>query len=403
MEVVTDSSTKKKRTMARIRYIYLCIFSIAVIIVSVYSPSMLPSLTPSVMSGGSGNGTVTGGERIESQIILNYPLTLLQSNTSDSCTSNMPHNWFCDKGNTPRYVTKSDYATNMTQHYTHEGYEKCLAKKTVVFIGDSRVRYQFMNLADFLISEKFMNCQDHGNYTMQNRDPACYLVQERIPEVWTNWYRNTTNMLKSNTSLQQDSLCDCFRAPKFKPAEVYENRFIQRSTPFGQVNLVYLNNFVNKITMNEDYPPFSPFVSSKRCAPGYCGPLNRTDVFIGNLNDTLWNILPKLNTTHAFVSLGWEHLHGFDSQSKFSCELQNFEKHHPGIKVFLISHPPTRNHLSEPMKYFNATNLKCKIGVLDRTITNANINSAWYWDNQHVLGIMNEEYNHQMIKKVCPL
>jgi len=187
----------------------------------------------------SGSGTVMEEERIKSQFILNYPLKL-KSNKSDSCTSNMPHNWYCDKGNTPRYVTKSDYATNITQHYTHEGYEKCLAKKTVVFIGDSRVRYQFLNLADFLISEKFMNCQDHRNYTMQNRDPACYLIQERLPEVWNNWYRNTTNMLKSNTSLQQDSLCDCFRAPKFVPAETYENRFIQRSTPFGQVNLVYL-------------------------------------------------------------------------------------------------------------------------------------------------------------------
>jgi hypothetical protein len=194
----------------------------------------------------------------------------------------------------------------------------------------------------------------------------------------------------------QASLCDCYRPIKFRPAQTYENRFIRRSTTFGDINLIYLESFGDLIQMNEDYPPFTSFASTptKRCKPGECGGVNRTNAFTGNLKETLWKILPRLNATHAFVNHGW-------SISDFSCELQEFERDHPDIKTFYFSHPAEQNY---PLAQFDAKSLKCgDSNLLDRTIMNKNVPRTWYWDNYHVLSILNKEYNHLSMEKICPI
>jgi hypothetical protein len=127
---------------------------------------------------------------------------------------------------------------------------------------------------------------------------------------------------------------------QYTPIDTYENRFIKRSTPFGEINLIYLKNFMNLICMNEEFPPYSSFASTpKRCKTDECN--NRTeDAFQGNLNETLSNILPQLNAMHAFISLGWEDNFPFVNQSDFSCTMREFERHHPDIKLtgFLLWH-----------------------------------------------------------------
>ena len=154
--------------------------------------------------------------------------------------------------------------------------------------------------------------------------------------------------------------------------------------------------------MNEDYPPFSSFAdTSKRCKTGECGPGNRTDDFQGNLNEIIWNILPQLHTTHAFVNVGWKDAEHPD----YFCTVQEFEHHHPDIKLHHhITNPPTRaESRSKPSVAFETKMLQCDNDVLDRTITNTHIPTTWYWDNVHVLSIMNEEYNHQLIEKIFPI
>ena len=167
---------------------------------------------------------------------------------------------------------------------------------------------------------------------------------------------------------------------------------------------MHLQNIQDKIIMDKEYVPFSPFHTSspKRCKTGECGAVNKTIAFQGNTNETLWSILPKLNTTHAFVSLGWEHLFNFEKVSEFSCLLRKFERHHPEIKVFLISHPPNFDNIENPAVVFDATKLQCDCNVLDRTIINTRVPRHWYRDKMHVLGILNEEYNHQLLEKICP-
>lgn len=155
--------------------------------------------------------------------------------------------------------------------------------------------------------------------------------------------------------------------------------------------------------MNVHFPPFSPFRGApNRCTPGDCHAGNRNNTAM-DVNTTMWEILPLLNTTHVFVNLGWEHLFGMSQQSKFSCGFKSFERHHPDIQTFLISHPPEKKTLDNPSIKFNESNLECDVNVLDRTSVNKNVPAGWYWDNLHVLSILNEEYNHRLIEKICPL
>jgi hypothetical protein len=50
----------------------------------------------------------------------------------------------------------------------------------------------------------------------------------------------------------------------------------------------------------------------------------------------MWNILPKLNATHAFINLGWEWITTFDDISELSCSIREFERHHPSIRSILL-------------------------------------------------------------------
>mmetsp|Transcript_7090 Transcript_7090/g.19811 ORF Transcript_7090/g.19811 Transcript_7090/m.19811 type:complete len:166 (+) Transcript_7090:778-1275(+) len=155
--------------------------------------------------------------------------------------------------------------------------------------------------------------------------------------------------------------------------------------------------------MNKDYPPFSSFAGTpERCKIGECGRENRTDAFSGNLNDTLWTLLPLLNASHAFISLGWEHIFGFPNQSEFSCTIDAFQKVNTNIKLFLMSHPPALKDIFDPTVSFDATKLKCGCNLLDRSILSMGSPTGWYMDSLHVLSILNEEYNRQLIEKLCP-
>mmetsp|Transcript_4174 Transcript_4174/g.7977 ORF Transcript_4174/g.7977 Transcript_4174/m.7977 type:complete len:473 (+) Transcript_4174:2423-3841(+) len=466
MHVQDNIDNKANNNQRELCIVFLSIMSICTIYFSrnfatIVSPTTgAPPPPPAAASSTSITSTsTTGALLVRSTPSTNASSSRLSHQLDyNSCANNsiLPEYWCLDVNHIPRYVAGTrkeilvDNNNNNTieiqrwppkiiQHYTHEGYDKCLGNKTVVFIGDSRVRYQYMHLARFLNTKKPLRCQDYEglpklslNWTTDNTtelnwhdrfimsDPDCYLIDEKLfHHGWTAWYQQSTNMLNSNTSShhsnesistaadkvkEQSSLCDCFRPVPFRPKSTFENRFIKRSTVYGTTNLIYLQNFENYISMNGQFPPYSSFDSKTmmgkgRCSVGECNDSSREIAFQGNLNDTLWQILPRLNTTHAFVNLGWEHLFPFEMQSKFSCVIQEFERHHPDINIYLISHPPHVSALSNPLVSFDATKLKCDIKVLDRTSMSKNAPSNWYWDGLHVLSILNEEYNHQLVIK----
>ena len=89
--------------------------------------------------------------------------------------------WCRDADGTPWFIGDTECDRNGTIHkmyYNQKGFEQCLAKKTVFFIGDSRVWYQFMALAHFLKAGKWMKCADYiglGINENQTLIPAAFL------------------------------------------------------------------------------------------------------------------------------------------------------------------------------------------------------------------------------------
>ena len=130
-------------------------------------------------------------------------------------------------------------------------------------MGDSRVRYQFMHLVWYLQSQKRLICEDYRtlNSSIQ-RDPDCIVINEKMTENydWNIWYKITGDILDSDyyysnksevgesSYTVQSNLCDCSK----EPYPGHENRFIKRSTPSGEINLVNLVNSVGYVLMNED-------------------------------------------------------------------------------------------------------------------------------------------------------
>ena len=347
--------------------------------------------------------------------------TSLHTLDYSSCVNDtiVPKEWCLDSESIPRYVGREEWPPRAIRHYSHAGYEQCLANKTIVFIGDSRVRYQFMHLAAFLKTKQRMKCEDYRTVSTDTvlSSPECYLIEHEqrnsmsSSNDWNSWYKRSTEMINSNLSnananesSHQTTICDCYRSVPFRTKSTYENRFLTRSTQYGLIKLIYLQNFENTIRMNEDYPPFSTFAGTpERCKAGECGEQNRTDFFSGSLNDTIWSMLPLLNATHAFVSMGWEHVFGFEDQSELSCTIKSFEKIHKNTKLFLLSHPPAfLEGAPHPLISFDATKIKCDCDLLDLSVLSRAVPREWYVDALHVLSILNEEYNHQLIEKLCP-
>ncbi|CAJ1957664.1 unnamed protein product [Cylindrotheca closterium] len=313
---------------------------------------------------------------------------------------------------TPRYAAAGPSVAPLllpqTVHavprYTHQGFEKCFANKVVVVIGDSRLRYQFLNLAAFVKYSKFMKCQDYhgGQAEVERVDESCFLIdressisntEESID--WTLWYQETTLELQEGS--KQQSLCDCFRHNPFAVRNVYENRYIQRSTDFGTIHLVYLQTFANLVRIDQKFPPYDSYAPREsRCKVGECGVGNRTNAFEGTVEKTLWEVVPKLNATHAFVSMGWED--NWEKISDLACVIRDFQQFYPNIRVFLTINPPIRANLTRDFD-----DLKCKVDIYDRDTMSKNVPTNWYWDDTHALSILNEEYNHQMMEKVCPI
>jgi len=119
------------------------------------------------------------------------------------------------------------------------------------------------------------------------------------------------------------------------------------------------------------------------------------------MNASPYKIIPKLNATHVFANRGWD----MESYNP-SCLLRDFAKRHPSVKVAYISHPPD---LSGKNKVFGPSEkkqirLECgddgDVHVLDCTEISTNVTQSWYWDHMHVLSILNEEFNQQLIKKI---
>jgi hypothetical protein len=277
-----------------------------------------------------------------------------------------------------------------------------LANKHIVLIGDSRVRYQYMNLAHFLTTGHWMKCKDYDslasvNYTFS---PSCYLIDHEASGPknsisWNDWYSKSTKDLQQNTT--QEELCDCHRPNPFKPERTNENRYLRRHTTFGLVQVTYIQNFDDKLKFHAEFPPFSDVSTTngtdvRRCKPGMCShPFT-------NVTDTktaLLEVLPLLQPTHVFASTGWAHNL---KDPGLGCALDTFRNQNPSVEAaFVITHPMGRSKGQKP----TVPEQGCNSSFLDRITPTIGVPHSWFWDNVHLLSIVNQEFNHMMLDKIC--
>jgi hypothetical protein len=309
--------------------------------------------------------------------------------------------WCTDTTRTPRFV-QSDELVQFPErnvsgkaYRSHAGYLECLSGKHIVFMGDSRVRYQYLALLDFLRNRAWMQCRDYGRH--HSASPSCMFIDQSnlngSSASWNSWYNDSSRNLRM--------ICDCFRSAPFKPKKANENRFFRISTPFGLITITYLQTFVGIVNFHSEFPPFSPYASYKdslsitppRCQPGFC---SHPPSLILNATAALLEVVPKLQPTHVFAQEGWKHDEG-DIPQRFGCAVDAFERQNPGVKAFVISHPCIREQSSD----FEVPINGCNATVFDRRKLTANVPKTWYWDRLHLLSIVNQEFNHQLLDMIC--
>ena len=88
-------------------------------------------------------------------------------------------------------------------------------------------------------------------------------------------------------------------------------------------------------------------------------------------------------------------------QNEFTCTMERYEQQHTNIKLHLLTSPEDRWRPAR--SYFDEAKLKCKASVLNRNVPSKGVPKEWYFDYFHVLSILNEEYNHRLVKKICPI
>ena len=316
--------------------------------------------------------------------------------------------WCLDTEGTVRYVGTTRAAkqhddeneTFWIPYRTHAGVEQCLANKHVLFIGDSRVRYQLMALLDFLKRRAWMRCEDEAQLAgsaepNKEVDPSCFLINHEHDEVmqakdWNEFYNISTSMLQEDNI--QQSECDCYRCVPFYPRCTVENRYIRRRSSYGTSHITYLQSFASLLQMHVDqFPPPHPMdvTNVTRCAPGSC---SQPHTFYGIPSD-LPKILPLFQPTHVIAQAGWK-------LADISCELEQLATNYPGIaNVYMINHMATR-FMNVPraipaLKCPNVTTL------IDRQSMTTGIPKFFYWDKVHMLSAANRELNEQLLDHLC--
>ncbi|GKZ01246.1 hypothetical protein MPSEU_001075600 [Mayamaea pseudoterrestris] len=330
---------------------------------------------------------------------------------SISQTRDLPYKWAKDSNGTMRYVGDAQMfdrgADSFEKRYrTYTGYQQCLGNKHIVLIGDSRVRYQYMGLANYLTTGEWLQCRDYENgtnttnaTTLFSSSSNCFLIDHEYGNStvsWKKWYA------RSSESLQDQ--CDCSRPTPFRVNTTFENRFFEVATQSGPIRLTYLQTFLDSVKFHPDFPPLTPWTSdmdegitdtrafSSRCQPGLC---SDAPVLTLSTREALLEMIPKLHPTHVFANTGWKHNEG-ETPQQLGCALQRFSIENPSVQAYVISHTWVQGSMDIAVPTHG-----CNAKVFDRLTPTIGVPQSWYWDNLHSLLIVNQELNHLLLDMVC--
>lgn len=320
-----------------------------------------------------------------------------------TCQDSYPYGtqkWCFDENLRPRYFDENKKPKLI---WDIDSTRTCLNNKHIVFIGDSRVRYPYLDFIYFLTFGNFTNCV-HPFVPFQNlsfnyeseaiayKDACCFSNEGcfRNYQVFFDFPRLVFNKYKA---LHSREYCDCLRKrwdlPKLH--YIYENRFFQLTLPGISLRLSYFQNFLDSVRLNRTIIA-REFNISKILLKN-----STTQVTYHKTTEALEQIVLNINPTHVFLNTGW-------LERDISCLIKNFTdtKLHASNIIYIRNPWKLKNSYKEPLPG-KKINLTCnKIPVFDRFEITRNLNESAFWDDLHVLTPVNEEFIHQMLTIICP-
>jgi hypothetical protein len=121
---------------------------------------------------------------------------------------------------------------------------RCLANKTLLFVGDSVMRYQYLSLANLLATGRYP--QRYADDPDDHPSP-CVEIQFRFRGSWPAYYNYTSHMLTvTRPLLTSTEVCNCSRAGDQIDENTYEHRHMVLhllDSPGATIRIIYNQTF----------------------------------------------------------------------------------------------------------------------------------------------------------------
>jgi hypothetical protein len=138
-----------------------------------------------------------------------------------------------------------------------------LKGQTIVLIGDSLTRYQYLSLVYFL---------EYGVWSTEKISgfDGRHVINEKQWGSWNDYYNQTNHFLRGRET------CDCLRNLPFKYKEAYENRLYENNEFNFRIYYFQFFKLDDGLKGHYGYPPSDSIFRSPSCAASLC-PLTQSD------------------------------------------------------------------------------------------------------------------------------
>ena len=278
--------------------------------------------------------------------------------------------------------------------------KNCLKGKSILFIGDSLTRYQYLNLVHYIATDKWSSTKPRNEIEIEH-------------ESWTAFYKTTT-------SRNIYEKCDCYRSsskPNLK--HIVENRYFE----YNNIKITYMQYFTreNGIKFHDlkwlssACLPTGKFSCQTGCKPGYCEQEIGIFKYLGDIlaPGVFEEIIEQVNATDIILNVGlhyngWLGVVGMPSSlGNISRQIESSKKNQKIKFHWKTTTKPKISNLRIQEELNAAENLKSNHGwkVFDLwNITNSlsqQYNKSIYWDNLHFEPWIYPLLNTELIRHIC--
>lgn len=275
----------------------------------------------------------------------------------------------------------------------------CLTRKSILLIGDSLTRYQYLSLVYFLAT---------GSWS----SPVPHNEREKAHASWTAFYETTTQRM-------QYERCDCYRRNGTGLSHIVENRYFSMNNS----NITYLQYFTatNGIRFHDPLwliagcGPTANASCQTGCRPGYCAQEIGKFIRLGDVlvPGVLRQVVQMLAATDVILNSGLHHRGGWlgkhdratalgtisqDVQSKFPSRKIQFHwktttKTKKGNNIREEMHAARTLRVEYGWKVFDAWTLAKKL--------RAKSQASMYWDGVHFEPWVYGHLNRALLMHLC--